>query len=88
MNILLTINPILVEVIGYAASALVLVSFLFKNIKIVRIINVIGAIFFVFYGLFTKTYPTMFMNLALIVVHCIYLYILFKNDKKINIERE
>jgi uncharacterized protein with PQ loop repeat len=84
---LFAIHPILVEVIGYAASAFVLISFLFKNIKVVRIINVIGALFFVFYGLFTKTYPTMFMNLALIIVHCIYLYSLIKNEKK-NIDAE
>lgn len=81
MNILISINPILVEVIGYLASALVLISFLFKNIKLVRIVNVVGALFFVAYGLFTKTYPTMIMNLALVVVHCVYLVLLTKKEK-------
>ena len=79
MNIYFNINPVLVEVFGYVASTLVLISFLFKNIKLIRIVNVCGAAFFVLYGLLTKTYPTMLMNFALIFVH---FYYLFKVRKK------
>lgn len=84
MNILLSLNPIAVDVIGYVASAIVLISFLFKNIKVVRIVNIIGAIFFVVYGLLLPTYPTMIMNLALIGVHCYYLHALSKQKNDDN----
>lgn len=39
------------EIIGTIASIIVLISFLFKNEKQIRIINIIGAICFVIYGI-------------------------------------
>ena len=82
MTTLFTTNPIVIEAIGYLASALILISFLFKNIKTVRIVNLIGAFAFVFYGFFTKTYPTMFMNMALIIVQCVFLHEIIKKEKQ------
>ena len=81
MNLLFEVNPVVIDVIGYVASGFVLVSFLFKNIKVIRIINVIGAIFFVVYGFLLPTYPTMITNLILIFIHCIYLRRLAKREK-------
>ena len=81
--VLIGMNPILIDAIGYIASATVLVSFLFKNIKIVRIVNIVGALFFVIYGLLLPTYPTMVMNLVLIFVHLYYLYVLEKQKKEV-----
>ena len=82
MREILNLSPILIEVFGYIASTLVLISFLFKNVKTIRIVNVCGALFFVLYGYFTKTYPTMLMNFALIFVHFYYLYKSGKNKDK------
>ena len=61
------------EVVGYLGSAFVLLSFLLKDIKRIRLINIIGAAFFVAYGIYTKTWATAFMNCALIIVHIYYL---------------
>ncbi|EGP02267.1 hypothetical protein AAUPMG_02515 [Pasteurella multocida subsp. multocida str. Anand1_goat] len=38
------------ELLGYAAGLLVAISFLFKNIIFIRVINGIGAILFVIYA--------------------------------------
>ena len=84
MNLLTSLNPIFIDIIGYVASAVVLLSFLFKNIKIVRIVNIVGALFFVVYGLLLPTYPTMIMNLVLIFVHLYYLHVLSKQEKAVN----
>ena len=62
-----------VEFIGIAAGIIVLLSFLFKQIKIIRIVNIVGAILFVIYGLLLPTYSTAFVNFALIIVHIVYL---------------
>ena len=64
---------ILFEVAGYLGSIFVLASFLMKNIKWIRIINIIGAVFFVIYGIYTATWATTMMNFALIIVHIVYL---------------
>ena len=62
-----------IEFVGIAAGVIVLLSFLFKNIKVIRLVNIVGAILFVIYGLLLPTYSTAFVNFALIVVHIIYL---------------
>lgn len=38
------------EIIGYIAMTLLVISFLPKNLKLIRIINLAGCLFFVAYG--------------------------------------
>ncbi len=61
------------EVLGIIASLLVLVSFTFNNIKLIRVINIIGCILFVIYGLLINSFSVWFLNGALILVHIYYL---------------
>ena len=75
-------SNVVVEVIGYVASSFVLISFLLKEIKWIRIVNIIGAVSFVIYGFLTKTYPTAFMNSALVLVHVYYLIKMHIDTKK------
>ena len=76
----------IIEIIGYLGSAFVLGSFLLKDIKWIRIVNIFGAIFFVIYGISTETWATAFMNMALVIVHFIYLIKMFKDNSKTEIE--
>lgn len=59
------------EGIGILASVFVLVSFLFSNERKTRIINIVGAVIFVVYGIILPAYATSVMNGALIVVHIV-----------------
>ena len=61
------------EWLGIIASAFILISFLFTKQTITRIINMIGCVVFVVYGLLLPTYSTAFMNGALFIVHIVYL---------------
>ena len=61
------------EWLGIIASAFILVSFLFTKQMVTRLINMVGCIVFVIYGLLLPTYSTAFMNGALFIVHVIYL---------------
>ena len=79
-------SDLIIEIIGYLGSAFVLGSFLLKDIKWIRIINIFGAIFFVIYGISTQTWATAFMNMALVVVHIVYLVKIFLNKSKAQIE--
>ena len=76
----------IIEIIGYLGSAFVLGSFLLKDIKWIRIVNIFGAIFSVIYGISTETWATAFMNMALVIVHFIYLIKMFKDNSKTEIE--
>lgn len=57
------------EIIGTIASLIVLISFTFKRERKIRIINIIGAILFVFYGALNGSFAVWFLNAALILIH-------------------
>ena len=69
----MNIDP--VELIGYLGSILVAISLMMKSLLRLRIINLIGALFFTFYGILLGAYPVAFLN-GIIV--CIDLYYLFQ----------
>ncbi len=62
------------EAIGIVATLFVLASFLLNDIRKVRIINIIGAVLFVIYGLCIGAFSTWLMNALLILVHLFYLF--------------
>jgi uncharacterized protein with PQ loop repeat len=66
-----------VEWIGYAAMATVLISFLMKSVKKLRIVNSVGCLLFVFYGIMLEplSKPIIITNTA---IFCINLYYLLK----------
>ena len=68
------------EIIGYLGSALILVSFLFKDVRLIRLVNIVGALFFIVYGFTTKTWPTVVVNIALIIIHIFFLVKMRKKD--------
>lgn len=61
------------ELIGITGTLFVLLSFLMKDLKKVRIINIIGATLFVIYGLLIGALSTWLLNGILIIVHIVYL---------------
>ena len=58
-----------IELLGTFASILVLISFLMKNEKMIRSVNIVGAIVFVVYGICIKAFSIWFLNGALCIVH-------------------
>ncbi|MDF2569341.1 MAG: hypothetical protein K0R55_945 [Sporomusa sp.] len=66
-------NINLVEWLGYAASGLVAISFLMKSINKLRFINMVGAIFFVIYGVAIHAVPVVLVNLFVVGVNIYYL---------------
>ena len=55
-----------VEIIGYLASLGVLASFMFKNMRKLRIVNTIGCVFFIIYGM---QMPTLRIGLPIIITN-------------------
>ena len=46
--------PEIISFTGYAASFFVVLSFILKDLRNIRIVNLIGCAFFVLYGLFNN----------------------------------
>lgn len=64
----------LTDWIGYIASLVLMVSFLMKNIYTLRIINSIGAILFVIYGVMLAiSWPIIITNTFILGVNSYYL---------------
>lgn len=68
-----------IEIIGYIAMALIAISFLMKEIRLLRIFNLMGAATFVVYGILLKQAPIYLLNSFILLVH---LYYLFKPKKE------
>ena len=62
------------ELIGYAASAVLLFSFTRKDIKKLRWFNSLGCLLFVVYGFMLDSIPVVITNLAIIAINIYYLF--------------
>jgi len=67
-----------VEYVGYLASFFVLLSFVMKRMTLLRIINVVGCSFFIWYGILLDSVPIIVTNVAIVLVNAYYLIILQK----------
>jgi uncharacterized protein with PQ loop repeat len=58
------------ELVGYAASLFVLVSFLMKDIRTLRMVNSVGCALFVVYGIMLEySIPIVLTNAAILVIN-------------------
>ena len=57
------------ESIGILASIIVLISFIAKGENKIRIINIIGALVFVIYGLLINSFSVWLLNGMLVIIH-------------------
>lgn len=69
--------------------AFLVVSFLMKKVTLLRLLNLIGGVLCCIYGLLTKTYPTMALNLILVIINFSVLvrYIIKKNKENKEIDK-
>ena len=67
-----------IEILGTIASVIVLISFLMKSEKKIRLVNIIGAIIFVIYGIGINAFSVWFLNGSLCLVHIYRLIKLYK----------
>jgi hypothetical protein len=66
----------MIDLIGFIASAIVLISFTVKDMVKLRVINSAGSIVWIVYGGLINNLPTIFVNVAVLVIH---MWWLFKN---------
>ncbi len=72
-------SPEIASYCGYAASVFIVLSFILKDIRKIRLVNMIGCILFVIYGIFSgMLWPVIIPNAILCFVQ---LYHLVKKDK-------
>lgn len=67
------------ELTGYFASILILISLLMSSAVKLRIINAVGSTVFMVYGLLIGSYPTAFLNFMSVLVNIYYLVRLLRS---------
>lgn len=73
---------VLIEIAGIIAGVLVLISFAFKNLLIIRIINAVGCAVFVAYGSVIGAWSIVGLNGALFCLQIYYIVVFFVKKKK------
>lgn len=63
-------NEILTEAVGWTATAVVTMSFLFSDVVRLRIVQICGAVLWMSYGLLIGSLPVMVANVLVFVVAC------------------
>ncbi|MDO4224359.1 MAG: uroporphyrinogen decarboxylase [Bergeyella zoohelcum] len=69
-------NSEIATYIGYAASVFLVLSFMLKDIKQIRFVNLVGCICFVIYGVFAfpePSFPIIIPNVMICLVQIYYL---------------
>ena len=59
----------LIEWVGYLASAFIVISLIMTSVVKIRIINTIGCILFLIYGLTVGAYPVAISNGLIIIIN-------------------
>ncbi len=62
-------SSMIIEIIGYIGSALIVASMLMTSVIKLRVVNTVGACFFVVYALLIHSYPTALMNACLAIIN-------------------
>lgn len=75
-------NKLIVELIGYLGSVLVLLSFLMTSVVKLRVVSILGSVVCILYALIIKAYPTLVMNVCLVIINAYFLYQGFRTDKE------
>ena len=72
------------EMLGYIASAVILLSYMQRSTVWLRIIGSIGGLMFIGYALLKNDMPVVFVNAAIVLINAVFIY---KAHKR-NIENE
>ncbi len=57
------------DILGWIGTGLILYSFTLNNIRKLRIVNAIGSVAWITYGIQTGIKPTIFVNVCVLVIH-------------------
>jgi len=72
----------MIEILGVVASLFIILAFLFKDVRIIRILDCVGALLYVIYGILIHSWANIFLNTILILIQ-IYRLIELKRNRRI-----
>lgn len=67
------------EILGTIASLIIVSSFIFKDVRMIRILNTIGSIMCLIYGILIHSFSNVFLNSLMILIQTYHLIKLRKH---------
>lgn len=71
----------MIELIGYLATIFVILSFLVKDMKTLRILNSVACATWILYGILITSYPVIITNIGIMSTHIIWFVRTLKSKK-------
>lgn len=68
-----------IEIIGYIATAFILASFMVSDLRVLRVVNILGGIGWMVYGTIMASSSIFIGNLLMVLIH---MYKLHKENNK------
>ncbi|NBR40830.1 MAG: uroporphyrinogen decarboxylase [Alphaproteobacteria bacterium] len=59
----------MIEVVGYIATFLVMMSFVMKDVTRLRVINALGCVAWIVYGVMLDSYPVIVTNVGILAIN-------------------
>ena len=75
-----------IDLIGWSATTLIIISFLINNMLWLRIINLIGAFLWLCYGIIDLPYSIIFLNVVIVSIQIFKIFSLIKKSNRLNIK--
>ena len=73
------------NIVGWAATIFIIISFLINNMLWLRIINMVGASLWLIYGIIDTSYSIIFLNVIIVSIQFFKISLLLK-DKNLNLK--
>ena len=68
----------MIEILGIVASLFIIAAFMFKDVRIIRILDAVGAILYIIYGVLIRSFSNILLNGFLVAIQIYHLYKLSK----------
>ena len=75
------------EIIGWLATFIIILSFLFKDMFRLRLFSMIGAFLWIIYGVMAESHSIIFLNVVIAFIQ-VYWLIRLNNKRKVSKSRE
>jgi uncharacterized protein with PQ loop repeat len=74
----------MVDILGWVATVVVLVSMTFKSMFKLRVMNSVACVLWIWYGYLITNNPTMVVNVSILITHMVWFYKMghLKSQKK------
>jgi hypothetical protein len=73
------------DIVGWAATIFIIISFLINNMLWLRLINMVGASLWLTYGIIDTSYSIIFLNVIIVSIQFFKISLLLKN-KNLNLK--